>query len=296
MTEDRTARLPRESDLHIPGHDDPSPDGEIAQDGARAAKSRYAASTRRDQSAARRDESSVLRDESSRSRDRLAKGFDGEARSLDARDDLADRHTLRVDEMRGRSRSGRRRAADDRARALQDREHAEGDREHSQGDRKHAADDREHSEDDRAYAGTDDLTGARRRGVGLEELANEIKRARRESGSRLIAAFIDVDGLKAVNDLDGHAAGDALLRQVADEIRLHTRSYDLVVRLGGDEFLCALPNIALEEAQARFDVLRSDLAECGSSVSIGYAELHDGDTADDLVNRADRALLASHGG
>jgi diguanylate cyclase (GGDEF)-like protein len=250
------------------------------------------------------------------SRDEVADGHDQEASDLDARDDLADRQTLRVEELRGRSRSGRTRAADDRARARQDREHSEGDREHAGDDREHSGGDREHSEgdreqagrdrehaegdrghaeEDREHAGTDDLTGARRRGVGIEELENEIKRARRESDSRLVAAFIDVDGLKAVNDIEGHNAGDALLRHIAERIRRQMRSYDLFVRLGGDEFLCALPNVTLVETQARFDRLRSDLAGSGSPVSIGCAELRDGDSADDLVHRADGALLASRG-
>jgi diguanylate cyclase (GGDEF)-like protein len=303
---------------------------DIAKQRDESSSRRDGSSSHRDESSLERDESSTWRDEVSMSRDEVADGHDQEASDLDARDDLADRHTLRVEELRDRSRSGRTRAADDRARARQDREHSEGDREHAgddrehsggdrehsegdreqagrdrehaEGDRGHAEEDREHSEgdrdlagDDREHAGTDDLTGARRRGVGIEELENEIKRARRESDSRLVAAFIDVDGLKAVNDIEGHNAGDALLRHIAERIRRQMRSYDLFVRLGGDEFLCALPNVTLVETQARFDRLRSDLAGSGSPVSIGCAELRDGDSADDLVNRADGALLASRG-
>jgi GGDEF domain-containing protein len=73
------------------------------------------------------------------------------------------------------------------------------------------------------------------------------------------------------------------------------RPYDLLVRLGGDEFLCALSNVTVVEARARFDRLRSELAGSGSAVSIGYAELRDGDSADDLVGRADDALLVTRG-
>ena len=57
---------------------------------------------------------------------------------------------------------------------------------------------------------TDPVTGAWSRGPGLRELEHEISRARRGSG-RLVVAYLDVNGLKAINDTRGHAAGDALL-------------------------------------------------------------------------------------
>jgi len=280
------------------------------------AHERDESSSRRDESSLIRDESSSRRDESSALRDKLADALDRAATDLDAQDEATDGGSLGVEELRGRSRSGRTRAAADRARSRQDRRHAQGDRghagsdrehsgedrEHAGADRGHAEDDRDHSRhdrdhagDDREHAGTDELTGARRRGVGLEQLENEIGRARRESESRLVAAFVDVDGLKSVNDLDGHAAGDALLLRVADGLRLYMRSYDLLVRLGGDEFLCALPNLRVPDAHARFEGLQGALAKSGASVSVGYAELRDGDSARDLVDRADGELLATRG-
>ena len=119
-----------------------------------------------------------------------------------------------------------------------------------------------------------------------------MKRARREGGS-LRAAYVDVDGLKSVNDTRGHAAGDTLLRAVADGLRRHMRSYDLLVRLGGDEFLCVLPNVTLAEARARLDRLCAELADsAGNSVSIGFSELRDGDSPDEFIRRADTDLLA----
>ncbi len=282
---------------------DPRPDGKWgAPERVVETEEREQDSRRRDSTAGERDASADRRDESSALRDSLAEGHDRAATDLDVKDDVADRHTLRVEELRGRGRASRARAADDRARAARDRAQATGDRAHAggdragaEGDREHSADDRDHAADDRERAATDELTGARRRGVGLEDLANEMGRARRESDGRLVAAFIDVDGLKAVNDKDGHRAGDDLLRSVAQGLRRHMRTYDLLIRLGGDEFLCVLPNVTLAEARARFGRLRSDLAGSTSSVSIGYAELCDGDSPDDLVNRADGALLAQRG-
>jgi len=251
------------------------------------------AARRRDRTAQKRDVAADQRDDSSTSRDESAESRDTAAASLDARDDISDRHTLGVVELRGRGRESRRRAADDRAQAGQDREQATGDREHAGSDRERAETDREQAARDREYAGTDELTGARRRGVGLEELDNEMKRARRESDT-LIAAYVDVDGLKSVNDERGHDAGDKLLRTVADGLRRHMRPYDLLVRVGGDEFLCALPSISLAEARQRFDALLAELRDSGDTlVSVGYSELRDGDSADEFVKRADSALLAS---
>jgi diguanylate cyclase (GGDEF)-like protein len=138
------------------------------------------------------------------------------------------------------------------------------------------------------------LTGALRRGRGLVDLRQEIDRARRSDGA-LILAFVDVDGLKAINDTHGHAAGDRTLRVVAAALVGGLRSYDLVVRHGGDEFLCGLPGTDLAGAQRRFDAVARTLAEQnpGTSVSIGLAELATQDTLEALVARADAALYAA---
>ncbi len=236
-----------------------------------------ATADQRDLTAERRDELSDLRDEMADKRDR-------EASATDPREEVADRHTLRIEEIRARARESRRRGAADRERATHDRTQAARDREQAAHDRRQAA-------LDRKQAGTDELTGARRRGVGLEDLEREMKRAWRE-GTSLVVAFADVDALKAVNDTHGHAAGDDVLRAMAERLRTRMRSYDLLVRMGGDEFLCALPNITVPEARARFRDL-TGRAGAGNSVSFGFSELLDDDTPDDLVRRADADLLDS---
>ena len=106
-------------------------------------------------------------------------------------------------------------------------------------DRESAARDRAEAALERRTNATDSLTGAWLRGPGLSELEREISRARRGNG-RLVVAYVDVNGLKAVNDTRGHAAGDALLARVVAALRSNLRPYELVVRVGGDEFICAL--------------------------------------------------------
>lgn len=206
-------------------------------------------------------------------------------------------------EDRDRAADERDRAADDRDRAAEEsdwaaralsmgeREQAAHDRELAADDREEAAHDREQAARDRDEAGLDDLTSALRRDRGLADLGREIERARRSNG-RLVVAFIDVDRLKEVNDTHGHAAGDQLLRDVAAALKYGLRSYDVVVRYGGDEFVCGLPDTKVETAERRFDEVRRRLAETNSSasVSIGLAAFRSGDTIDELTARADAAL------
>ena len=185
------------------------------------------------------------------------------------------------------SSSARATAAADRARAADDRSRAAD-------DRAQAAADRDQAAAEIARANLDDLTGFYRLGLGQVVLQREIDRARRGIGS-LILAYCDVDGLKKVNDGQGHAAGDALLKVVADAIRTRLRSYDTVVRVGGDEFVCALTEVDLEQAAGIFDEIQVALREMRdpASISYGLARLRDGDSLAELMDRSDGALRKS---
>jgi diguanylate cyclase (GGDEF)-like protein len=118
-----------------------------------------------------------------------------------------------------------------------------------------------------------------------------VDRARRAKAP-LVLAFVDVDGLREVNNREGHAAGDALLRKVVFAIRSKIRSYEPIVRFGGDEFVCAVTGIDVKQVEERFREIQGALAEAGgAAVSVGFAVLGDEDLLDDVVDRADAALL-----
>jgi diguanylate cyclase (GGDEF)-like protein len=178
-----------------------------------------------------------------------------------------------------------------RARAAGDHARAAADRAEAATDRERAARDREQALADLSNAHLDDLTGVQRRGAGNAALKQEMDRALRSDG-RLVMAFVDVDGLKSVNDRQGHAAGDALLRAVAAAIQANLRSYDPIVRFGGDEFVCALSETDLDAARGRFEDIAETLAESAQSgsISVGLAELRPDDSLEGLVARADAAL------
>jgi diguanylate cyclase (GGDEF)-like protein len=143
-------------------------------------------------------------------------------------------------------------------------------------------------------ASTDDLTGALRRRAGVAALQREIDRSRRVGGIGIVVIFLDVDGLKHVNDTDGHAAGDRLLVDVVAAIRRRVRSYDLVIRYGGDEFVCALVEESRPDAERTLaDIQRQYITRThGHSVSAGFATVDDTDTAESVVAKADAALYA----
>jgi len=137
-------------------------------------------------------------------------------------------------------------------------------------------------------AAVDELTGVLRRAAGLDQLQREVRRARRFDDYKLVVAFCDLDDLKVVNDTSGHPAGDAVLREMAAGLRRRLRAYDLVIRWGGDEFVCSLPGAGVEAAQGAMEDIRTELsARTGCTFSAGFAELGLDDEAEALVSRAD---------
>jgi diguanylate cyclase (GGDEF)-like protein len=148
-----------------------------------------------------------------------------------------------------------------------------------------------------ATAATDELTGILRRGPGMLALQREIDRESRRKTHGIVVVFVDVDGLKRTNDSRGHAAGDQLLRDVVTAIRSRIRSYDLVFRYGGDEFVIGLLDVAPAQAEQILDEIRQDIADRtgGSTVSAGAATVEQIDSAEEVVARADGALYRERG-
>src|SRR3954447_1856115 len=140
-------------------------------------------------------------------------------------------------------------------------------------------------------ARTDPLTGLANLRAWDEALSREIARAGR-SARPFSIVMVDFDGLKAINDTDGHQAGDRALRSAVSAWLDVLRAGDLLARLGGDEFAAALPECALEGAVALGERLRTAIAT-GETCSVGVAEWRPGETATALCERADRALYAA---
>ena len=241
-----------------------------------------------------RDQSGAQRDREATLRDRLADAADVQ---IEDSEHTGNDRALKGEAFVVRAARDRERAADDRANAAAQRAAAARDREHASHDRELAAADRAHAAAELATAGIDDLTGALRRGVGLASLEREVARAHR-TGERLVVAFIDVDGLKHVNDTRGHGEGDLLLQRAGELIKAHLRPYDVIVRIGGDEFVSSLSGVTRAAVGDRLALVSADLASGpgGGSISVGLADLEPGDSLDEVIGRADAALLATRPG
>jgi diguanylate cyclase (GGDEF)-like protein len=248
----------------------------------------------RAQTATERQEQAGLREENARLRDLRADMRDRAGEQRD-RATAALEHELddpgRVSSTAAELETLRRRASADRARGAIDRRRAAADREQAAADRAASTIDRDQARAEVLRAQLDHLTGAYGRELGMVALQQEINRAQHGSG-HLVLAFIDVDGLKQVNDRHGHAAGDELLRDVVAAMQTHLRSYDPIVRIGGDEFVCALADCQPDDARRRFQEIQATIQQLqpATRISVGYAQLRPGDTLDELTKRGDAAL------
>jgi diguanylate cyclase (GGDEF)-like protein len=150
-----------------------------------------------------------------------------------------------------------------------------GERKRLQGELRHAAD-------------HDPLTGLPNRRRLAEDAKREFARAER-TGSPLSIAVLDLDEFKQFNDSRGHAAGDELLRQVAELWRKELRATDVLARVGGDEFVALLPDCGVGLAEPVLDRLRC-VVPFSQSCSIGFTEVGHGELLEQALARADGSL------
>lgn len=156
---------------------------------------------------------------------------------------------------------------------------------------------------------TDVLTGWNNRRYLQVRLVEELARTRRDASS-LVCLMLDIDHFKKVNDTYGHAAGDTVLRELAQRIESQVRVSDVAARYGGEEFVVLLPGTEIESGTLLAERIRKAVSanpiEIGGgnritiTVSIGIASIapiRDGDdlktTGESLLARADVALYSA---
>lgn len=253
---------------------DPAPVTPDAQDVEHAAETRDAIAHSRDLTAIERD--------------RKADARDVETATEFAR--LDHEATAREPDAGERVRAGDRRAsADERqAAASRDRHSSAEDRQVNARGRLYASADRKALTDQIAVTESDALTGAWTRAAGQRELDHDVERSHR-TGLPLVVAYVDASGGNRRSDRTEPAANDMLLKRVVAMLRHHLRSYDLIARVGGDEFFCALSETSLDAARARFDAIEAALATAPEAalITVGLAALAPQEGAAQVLARAD---------
>jgi len=142
----------------------------------------------------------------------------------------------------------------------------------------------------------DVLTGLLNR-RGLEDRARLLMPALARPGNSVAMLFADLDGFKAINDRQGHAVGDRVLKEIAGLINANIRASDVAARYGGDEFVVLMPDADLDAARLTAERLQQAIQQWSErggsnlslSIGLGVAPDH-GLTFDDLVRRVDHAM------
>ncbi len=159
----------------------------------------------------------------------------------------------------------------------------------------------------RLLATTDFLTGLPNRRAFMRRLEDEHARLQRDPGACAAVLLLDIDHFKHINDEHGHAAGDAVLRQLGGLLRDGQRKIDMLGRIGGEEFALLLPGTGPDAAAVYAERLRLRVAEAAMllddglrltvTISIGIAALGGADSGGDVgLRRADQALYCAKRG
>jgi len=154
-------------------------------------------------------------------------------------------------------------------------------------------------EEFKKFATLDSLTGLLTRNEGMVYLEKQIQLSKMNE-SHFVVCFVDVDGLKGVNDTYGHQTGDELLKNFSQILKESIRSYDIAFRYGGDEFVVILSKATLKEANIVFSRIQDKINKFNISssntykidISYGFAEFspESNFTAEDLIKIADENM------
>nr|WP_279286879.1 GGDEF domain-containing protein [Clostridium sp. cel8] len=150
------------------------------------------------------------------------------------------------------------------------------------------------------YASTDFMTEVLNRRSGLKLLDKKLNLSKINNGS-IVVCFVDVDGLKRINDNFGHQEGDKLLINTAEVLKNNIRKTDFLVRMGGDEFLVVFPDTKVEEVHkiwnriyVKLDEINKNNNRYNFSLSYGLCEYKkhiQGDmTINELIKIADNDM------
>jgi len=154
-------------------------------------------------------------------------------------------------------------------------------------------------EEFKKFATLDTLTGLFTRNEGMVYLEKQIQLSKMNE-SHFVVCFIDVDGLKGVNDTYGHQTGDELLKIFSQILKESIRSYDIAFRYGGDEFVVVLSKATLKEANIVFARIQDKIDKFNTAssstykidISYGFAEFfpESNFSAEDLIKIADENM------
>jgi diguanylate cyclase len=160
-------------------------------------------------------------------------------------------------------------------------------------------------EESRWMATTDALTGLLNRHAFLESTAREVARTKRYN-DKLSVVLLDVDHFKHINDKRGHAAGDMVLSAVGKLLLAALRTCDIVARWGGEEFVLMLPSTSIDGGEDVAERVRALLEHAdikdgnGDNIpvtaSFGVAAYSIGETLEQVIDRADRAMYRAKSG
>jgi GGDEF domain-containing protein len=256
------------------------------------AQARQETAYERHHTAQLRETTARERDEAAARRDRAAEAYDHQADEVDAAiarwtAGLESEQPTNEAQITLQAPRARQLAADAPGRSPAQRGEAARDRAEAARDRLSAAQDRARAATEREGGRVREPTDPERRGSGLAAVQREIDRARRQKGV-LVVAYVDFGRSEATNDIDDQDVGGERVKQLVGVIKAHLRPDELIVRLGGEEFLCALPGATIENLGGRAEQLAGQLTATPyvKRVNIGVAELVLDDNAIDLVERA----------